>query len=99
MGSITEFWRGGLPLGQAFWLWGFLGGAVVNLFVNLLVVLLLTAEVPAWLAVLLFATHLPVNAMLLVGVWRSAGRPEVGRDTASLARVAMVVWVAVLILV
>jgi len=34
--------------------------------------------------------------VLLVGVWRSAGRPEVGRDTASFVRVAMAVWVVIL---
>jgi hypothetical protein len=96
MGSILEFWRGGVPLGQAFWLWGLLGGAVINLFATLLMVFLLTAGAPAWIAAVLFAAHLPVNVLLLVGVWRSAGRPEVGGDTAALARVAMVAWVAVL---
>ena len=70
--------------------------AVVNLFATLLVVFLLTAEAPAWIAAALFAAHLPVNVVLLVGVWRSAGRPDVGGDTAALARVAMVAWVAVL---
>jgi len=88
-----------VPLGQAFWLWGFLGGAVANLFVTLVVVFLLTAQVPAWVAATLFAAHLPLNGILLVGVWRSAGQPGVGRDAAALARAAMVVWVAVLILV
>ena len=76
MGSILEFWRGGVPLGQVFWLWGLLGGAVINLFATLLMVFLLTAGAPAWIAAVLFAAHLPVNVLLLVGVWRSAGRPR-----------------------
>jgi hypothetical protein len=99
MNSVREFWRGGLPLGEAFWVWGVLGGAVFNLFVTLLLVFLLTADVPAWLVAVLYAAHLPLNVALLVGVWRSAGRPEVTRDRAGLARAAIVVWVAGLILV
>src|SRR4051794_1746800 len=99
MQSVREFWRGGLPLGEAFWLWGVLGGMIVNLVVLLLLVVLLSAEVPAWVAAALYAAHVPVNVLLLFGVWRSAGRPEVAAETATLARTAIVVWVAVLIFV
>jgi hypothetical protein len=96
MWTITEFWRGDLPLGRAFWLWGMLGGAVVSLVSTLLALALLAADAPAWLAVLAFAAHLPWNLVLLVGVWRSAGRPEVGRNAAHLARLAILAWVAIL---
>jgi hypothetical protein len=41
--AVREFARGGLPLGQAFWVWGILGGAVVNLFATLAAVALLSA--------------------------------------------------------
>jgi hypothetical protein len=50
----------------------------------------------AWLAALAFAAHLPWNLVLLVGVWRSAGRPEVGRDAAFLARIVMLGWAVAL---
>src|SRR3712207_3225131 len=89
MRSVVELWRGELPLGRAFWLWGVLGGGVVALFTTLLALALVTAGAPTWLAVLVFAAHVPWNLVLLVGVWRSAGRPEVGRDTAFLARLAI----------
>ncbi len=59
MGAVVEFWRGGVPLGRAFWSWGILGGAVVSLFSTLFAVLLVAAEAPVWLAVLVFAAHLP----------------------------------------
>ena len=96
MRAIVELWRGELPLGRAFWLWGVLGGAAVGLFTTLLPVVLLAAEAPAWLAALAFAAHLPWNLVLLVGVWRSAGRPEVDRDAAVLARAVMLGWVVAL---
>ena len=96
MRSVVELWRGELPLDHAFWLWGVLGGGVVALFATLLALALLTAGAPAWLAALAFAAHVPWNLVLLVGVWRSAGRPEVGGDTAFLARLVFVLWVVAL---
>ena len=42
---------------------------------------LLAAEAPAWLAMVVYAAHIPWNLVLLVGVWRSAGRGEVSRET------------------
>jgi hypothetical protein len=94
--TIVEFFRGGLPLGRAFWRWGILGGGIVSLFATLLALTLVAAGAPAWLAVLVFAAHVPWNLVLLVGVWRSAGRPGVTPGVANLARVVILAWVAVL---
>jgi hypothetical protein len=58
--------------------------------------MLVAAGAPAWLAVLVFAAHLPWNLVVLVGVWRSAGRPEVSRAAANLARSVILAWVVVL---
>ena len=99
MTALRHFWRGELPLGEAFWLWGVLGGGVVSLFATLLVVMLLSLDAPAWLVVVLFVGHIPVNLFLLVGVWRSTSRPEVGENARLLARIAMAVWAALLCLV
>ena len=94
--TIVEFLRGGLPLGRAFWLWGILGGGIVSLFSTLLALTLIAASAPAWLAVLAFAAHIPWNLMLLVSIWRSAGRPEVSPAAANLARTVILAWVVVL---
>jgi hypothetical protein len=96
MRAVVQFWRGGLPLGRAFWFWGILGGGVVSLLTTVLALTLITAGAPAWLAALVLAAHIPWNLILLLGVWRSAERPEVNRDTAWLARLAIVVWVIVI---
>jgi hypothetical protein len=96
MRAVLEFWRGGLPLGRALWLWGILGGGVVNLFSTLLAVALLAAGASLWLAALVFVAHIFWNLVLLVGVWRSPGRPEVNYDTARLARMIIVTWVVIL---
>lgn len=96
MRAIAKFWCGELPLGRAFWLWGILGRAVVNLVSTLLALVLLAAHAPAWLAVLVFIAHLRWNLVLVIGVWRSAGRGETSRDTANLARMTIVAWVVAL---
>jgi hypothetical protein len=96
MRAIVRFWYGELPLGRAFWLWGILGGFVVNLVSTLLALVLLAAHAPSWLAVLVLVAHLPWNLVLLIGVWRSAGRSEISRKTADLARMAMLAWVVAL---
>ena len=43
MRAVVELWRGELPLGRAFWLWGVLGGGVVALFATILALALVTA--------------------------------------------------------
>ena len=78
--TIVEFWRGGLPLGRAFWLWGMLGGGIVSLSTTLLALMLVAAGAPAWLAVLVFAAHIPWNFVLL----RACGVAQGGRRSATL---------------
>jgi hypothetical protein len=58
--------------------------------------MLLAGGAPAWLAVLVFAVHLPWNLVMLVGVWRGAGRPEVSDAAANFARLIVLAWVVVL---
>lgn len=99
MTALGRFLRGGLPVGQAFWLWGILGGGVLNLFASLLAVMLLTFDAPAWLAAIVFAAPIPANFALLVGVWRSSAQPSVGGDVRLLARIGMVAWATLLCLI
>ena len=91
-----KFFHGDLPLGRAFWHWGILGGGIVSLFATLLALTLIAAGAPAWLAVLVFAAHIPWNLVLLAGVWRSAGRSEVRPAAANLARIIILAWLVVL---
>jgi hypothetical protein len=100
MRAIGAFWRGELRLAQAFWTWGIMGGALVNLSTTLVAVTLLLADLPAWLAALAFAIPIPWNVALVVGVWRSAARdPAASRGFAELARIAIVAWAAALCVV
>ena len=52
MRAIVAMWKGELPLGRAFWLWGVLGGTSVSLASTLAAAMLLAADAPAGLAAL-----------------------------------------------
>jgi hypothetical protein len=96
MGKIGRFWRGELPLGQAFWSWGILGGVAVSAASTVLALTILNAGGPGWLALLAYLAHVPWNVVILVGVWRSAARAD--DASANLARMAIAVWALVLTL-
>jgi hypothetical protein len=97
MPPVAAFWRGELPLGRAFWGWGILGGALVNLVATLAAMFLLVAEAPAWLAAMIFAAPIPWNLALIAGVWRSAAHAGTGLH-GDLARIAILVWALILCL-
>lgn len=97
--GLRRFWLGLVPLGESFWLWGILGGGVVNLFGTLFALIPLTLGGPAWITVALIVLHIPINLFLLVGVWRSAGAADVSGNARMLARLCMSVWAFLLSLV
>ena len=68
--------------GRRNYLWGILCGGIVSLSSTLFALALLAAEVPAWLAMVVLAAHIPWNLVLLIGVWRSTERGGVSRETA-----------------
>jgi hypothetical protein len=97
MRTVLAFWRGELGLGRSFWAWGIVGGALVNVVATLVAVALLAQDFPGWVGALAFATPLPWNVGLVVGVWRSAAHAQSrNRGAAELARIAIVAWAAAL---
>lgn len=99
MSALRRFWQGHLTLAEAFWIWGILGGGVLALFLTVFTLMLLAFEAPAWAAVTLMLVHVPANLFLLVGVWRSAARADVGPDLRLAARLLMAAWALVLSLI
>ena len=103
---LADLWTGRLPLSEAFWTYAIFWGLLINLAATLCSLTLLVAvggdaASKEWAPLAALALHLlpvPYNLMVLVGVWRSAGRPEVKPAAALLARSAVVVWCAAMIL-
>ncbi len=99
MQTIATLWSGQLPLGRAFWAYAVVVGLLINLAAAFLALIVVAAGGPAALAVAVHLAPIPWIIVAAVGVWRSAGRPEVGKDHGALARAVVILWSALLVVV
>jgi hypothetical protein len=72
--ALGAFWRGEVPLADAFWNWAFFGALAVNLSSSAMFLWLLTIDRPLLAAIAGYAYSVPYNILVVVGVWRSADR-------------------------
>ncbi len=93
---IRSLWAGDLPLGEAFWWYAVGYGLVLNLVTSLLFLVMLVKGASTTALVLSFLLPVPYNLLVLVAVWRSAGRYLGPRKWADLARAGTLVWMIVL---
>jgi hypothetical protein len=96
---LTDLWNGRVPLADAFWTYALFWGFLINLATTLTSLGLVVADVPAWLPVLAHLAAAPWNLLVLVAVWRSAGREDVSPRLRLVARSVIVVWSAFLTLI
>ena len=96
MKNLCRLWRGELALRNAFWNWAVFGGLIVNVVSSALFLFLIMADRPISGLIAGFAFSVPYNAVVLVGVWRSAGRFAGDRRWADLARIVTVIGMALL---
>ncbi|HET6520926.1 MAG TPA: hypothetical protein VFG47_14055, partial [Geminicoccaceae bacterium] len=94
-GRLGRLWAGEVPLHRAFWDYAVIGGLAVNLTTSLLFLMLISADRPIAALIVGYACSVPYNVLVLVAVWRSAGRYEGDRRWADLARIVIVIWVVV----
>jgi hypothetical protein len=90
---ISRLWNGELGLGRTFWEFTILYGSLANLLTTLAALAALAADLPVVLVIALFLLPLPYNILVVVAVWRSAARYQGDRTWATLARLAVLVWV------
>jgi hypothetical protein len=91
MSKLRLLWLGKLPLGEAFWTWVITIGLLVNVSTSVLFLALITADRP-WAALFVgYALSVPYNALVTVGVWRSAACYEGPASRAELARLVTVI--------
>jgi hypothetical protein len=103
---LADLWAGRLALPTAFWHWMVFWGFLINLVATIgsLAVLVAAGGVApqAWAAALSVALHLlpvPYNIACLVGVWRSAGHPDVEPTPRLVSRAAAIVWTGGMLLI
>ena len=87
---IKALWSGEIPLDIVFWRFAVIYGLLLNTATSLLfMALLVNAAGYVWL-IPAFLLPIPYNLLIIVAVWRSAGRYEGPRQWVDWARFATV---------
>lgn len=94
--AAVRLWRGEVPLPSAFWNWAVAGGLVVNVVTTTLFFVFLTMDLPILALVGGYALSVPYNVLVIVGVWRAAGRYQGDRAWADAARIVTTVGLGLL---
>ena len=94
---MIALWRGELPLSQAFWEYAGFYGLIAGVASNAAVAAIFLMQLPLAFAVMLHLLPVPYYVVATVGVWRSADRYQGAALWASAARLAVIVWVAILV--
>ncbi len=92
MALAKELWGGRRPLDEAFWRYAVVYGLLVNLLTHLVFFALLARDAGTALIALAFVAPIPYNFLVVVAVWRSAGRHPGPKNWADLARLGTVIW-------
>ena len=93
---LWRVWNGYLPLADAFWMWGVVGGLIVNGTTSALFLILLAADHAVWAIIVGNVPSIPYNIFVGVGIWRAAGRYDGDRRLATLTRVVSPVMLVLL---
>lgn len=96
--AARRVWRGELPLFDAFWMWMFLGGLLVNGATTGIFYMLLAEDRAVLALVAGYGLSVPYNVFAMVGVWRAADRyrgPVLWADAARIAAVAFLLVLTV----
>ena len=97
--QFRELWRGDLPLGQAFWEYSIAYGTIANLVATGTAIAAATLGLPDVIALCLFLSPLPYILADVVGVFRSATKYRGSPEWATMAKIAVIVWGAVMVFV
>ena len=96
MKNLYRLWYGELTLQNAFWNWAVFGGLIINVVSTALFLFLIMADRSISAFIVGYAFPVPYNAIVLVGVWRSAERFDGERRLADFARIVTVIGMVLL---
>ena len=91
--SFRQLWLGELTLHEAFWRYAITYDLVLNLAATFAVLMLILADAPMALAVVLHFLPLPYSLFAAIGAWRSADRYNGNPFHAAAAKIVLIVWI------
>ena len=87
---VASLWRGDVPLASAFWEYTIVYGLLVNAVATMGAMMLFSADEPL-IGLIVHVLPTPYNFLMLVAVWRSAGKYRGRAEWATAAKVAAVI--------
>jgi len=96
---VVDLWSGRVPLARAFWEYAVAYGTVLNLLTTLAAFIAFTKDLPDAVSIALFFSPAPYNLLMIVAVWKSAARYAGRAIWATLARVCIIVWAALVTMI
>jgi len=93
---IKRLWAGDLPLAEAVWEYAVWYGVLLNFATSVLFLAFMVNQAGPVMLFLVFLLPIPYNLLVVVAVWRSAGRYQGPRKWADLARFGTVIWMIAL---
>jgi hypothetical protein len=93
---IKSLWAGHVPLPVAVWQYAVVYGLLLNVTTSILYWGLSVGGAAAFVLVTAYFLPLPFNFLVVVAVWRSAGRYIGPRNHADMARFGTTLWMLVL---
>jgi hypothetical protein len=97
--QLVALWRGELPLSQAFWEYAIVYGTIANIVATAAAIAAVAAGLPDAVGIGLFLSPVPYILTAVVGVMRSASRYQGTPVWAGLAKIAVIVWGAIMIFI
>jgi len=97
--KLADLWAGRLPLAEAFWTHAVLIGLTVNIAATVASMGAIAAGLSSALALAVHLSPLPYTLACATGVWRSAARHTGPHFWPDMARFAVLVWSAFLVVV
>ena len=95
---LAALWRGDIPLGQAFWEYAIAYGTIANIVATAAAIATVAVGLPDVLTIGLFLIPLPYIFTAVVGVVRSADKYQGPPQWATMAKIAVIMWGAVMVL-
>lgn len=95
---IAKLWRGEVPLARVFWEYTIGWATILNLLATGAALIVFMKDGPVWLGLLMHFAAVPLNAFLVVSIWRAARR-ESASALANFAPSASVIWFVAMLVI
>ncbi len=95
---IASLWRGEVSLARVFWEYTIGWATILNLLTAGAALVVFMKDGPLWFGLLLHFGAAPLNAFLLVSIWRAAAR-ESANLLAPVAKAGSLIWFVVMLVI